>query len=182
MRRFIRLCLSSAISLAPSAAHAELAVGSTAPLFSAPAALGGRDVAFTLIDALQKGPLVLFFYPKSFTSVCTVEAHLFAEAMGEFEAAGASVMGISTDTIETQREFSKTECRDKFAVAADPDGAVAKAYDVAIQRGSRIVAGRTSYVVTPDGRIAAVHTASDAEGHILSALAAVKAWRKKQPG
>lgn len=182
MNLFKRLSLICAIALVPSAACAELAVGTAAPPFSATAALGGRDVTFSLADALKKGPLVLYFYPKSFTSVCTVEAHLFAEATSEFEAAGASVIGISTDTIETQREFSKSECRDKFAVAADPEGAVVKAYDVAVERGSRVMAGRTSYVIAPDGRIASVHTASDAESHIRTALAAVKAWRKQQPG
>ena len=178
MRHLIRLCLIGVLGLAPSTVRAELAVGSTAPPFSAAAALGGRDVTFSLAEALKKGPLVVYFYPKSFTSVCTVEAHLFAEATPELEAVGASVIGISTDTIETQREFSKSECRDKFAVAADPEGVVVKAYDVAIGRGNRVMAGRTSYVIAADGRIASVHTASDAESHIRTALAAVKALRK----
>jgi len=89
--------------------------------------------AFTLSEALKRGPVVVYFYPKSFTSVCTEEAHLFAEAMSEFEALGSSVIGISTDTIETQREFSRMECRDKFPVAGDPDGNVVKAYNVLIR-------------------------------------------------
>ena len=138
-------------------------------------------LAFRLSEALKKGPVVVYFYPKSFTSVCTEEAHLFAEAMPEFEKLGSSVIGISGDTIETQREFSQTECRDKFPVAADPNGKIVKAYDVlALEDGRSIYASRTSYVITPDGRIASVLTADDAGSHIQSALTFVKAWKARQ--
>jgi peroxiredoxin len=101
--------------------------------------------------------------------------------MSEFETLGASVIGVSTDTIETQREFSRLECRDKFPVAADPRGDVAKAYDVLVRRESGgIIASRTSYVIGPDGKIASVLTARDAPSHIQSALASVKAWKARQ--
>lgn len=164
--------------LLPVIAWAELSVGMIAPAFSAKAALGGMDTTFTLSEALKRGPVVVYFYPKSFTSVCTEEANLFAEAMPEFAALGASVIGVSTDTIETQREFSRQACRDKFPVAADPEGNVVKAYDVASRRGGTM-ASRTSYVVTPDGKIASVLTAGDAGSHIQSALAVVKAWKAR---
>jgi peroxiredoxin len=156
-------------------------VGTNAPGFSARAAQGGTDLTFTLSEALKKGPVVVYFYPKSFTSVCTEEAHLFAEAMPEFEALGSSVIGISTDAIETQREFSRMACRDKFPVAADPKGDVAKAYDVLIRSGGGIFASRTSYVITPDGKIASALKAGDADSHIQSALKSVKAWKARQP-
>jgi peroxiredoxin len=176
-------CLLSCLllGLLPSLAWCELAVGATAPAFSTKAAKGGKDLTFTLSEALEKGPVVVYFYPKSFTSVCTEEAHLFAEAMPAFEALGSSVVGISTDTVETQREFSRMACRDKFPVAADPEGMVVRAYDVLLRFGGGIVASRTSYVITPDGRIASVLTAGDADSHIQSALRSVKAWRARQP-
>ena len=66
------------------------------------------------------------------------------------------------------------------AVAADPEGDVAKAYDVLLRFGGGIIADRTSYVVTPDGRIASVLTAGDAGSHIQSALTSVKAWKGRQ--
>jgi peroxiredoxin len=176
----LALCCSLA-GLLPSLAWAELTVGATAPAFSSKAARGGTDLTFTLAEALKKGPVVVYFYPKSFTKVCTEEANLFAEAMAEFEALGASVIGVSTDTIETQREFSRLECRDKFAVAADPKGDVAKAYDVLVRRdGGGVLASRTSYVIAPDGKVASVHTARDAGSHIQAALASVKAWKTRQ--
>lgn len=169
------------VGLVPSLASAELTVGTIAPAFSTKAAQSGKDLTFTLSQALKKGPVVVYFYPKSFTSVCTEEAHLFAEAMPEFEKLGSSVIGISADTIETQREFSKTECRDKFPVAADPNGKIVKAYDaVALNLGVSIFANRTSYVITPDGKIASVLTAQDAGSHIQSTLAFVKAWKARK--
>jgi peroxiredoxin Q/BCP len=169
------------IGLLPSLAWAELTVGTTAPTFSTKAAQGGAELTYKLSDALKKGPVVVYFYPKSFTSVCTEEAHLFAEAVPEFKTLGSSVIGISTDSIDTQREFSRTGCRDKFPVAADPDGEIVKAYDaVAVNLGFSMYASRTSYVITPDGKIASVLTASDADSHIQSALKFVRAWKARQ--
>jgi peroxiredoxin len=178
LARFLLSCLL--VGLLASLAWSELKVGTIAPAFSTKAAQGGTDLTFTLSEALKKGPVVVYFYPKSFTSVCTEEAHLFAEAMSEFETLGSSVIGISTDTIATQREFSRMACRDKFPVAADPKGDVAKAYDVLVRFGGGIIASRTSYLIAPDGKIASVLTAGDARSHIQSALATVKAWKARQ--
>lgn len=165
----------------PSVSRAELAVGTAAPAFTAKAARGGADLTFTLADALKKGPVVVYFYPKSFTSVCTEEAHLFADAMPEFKKLGSSVIGISADTIETQREFSKSECRDQFPVAADPKGIIVKAYDaVALNLGVTLFPDRVSYVITPDGKVASALTAGDAGSHIQAALKFVKGWKARQ--
>ena len=123
---FVAVCLT----LGAVAARAALPAGAPAPDFTTQAALGGKDFSFSLAQALKKGPVVVYFYPKSFTKICTAEAHEFADAMPDFAAMGASVIGISADTIETQREFSALECRDKFPVAADPQRAVIRAYDV----------------------------------------------------
>jgi peroxiredoxin len=179
LARFLLSCFL--VGLPPSIAWSELAVGTIAPAISTQSARGGRDLTFTLSEALKRGPVVVYFYPKSFTTVCTEEANLFADAMSEFETLGSSVIGVSTDTIETQREFSRLECRDKFPVAADPKGRVAKAYDVLVGReGGAVFANRTSYVITPDGKIASVLTAGDAGSHIQSALRSVKAWKARQ--
>jgi thioredoxin-dependent peroxiredoxin len=174
-RVLLSCCL---VGLTPSLARAELRVGTAAPTFSTEAARGGTELTFTLSEALKKGPVVVYFYPKSFTSVCTEEAHLFAEAMPQFKTLGSTVIGISADTIATQREFSREACRDKFPVAADPKGKIVKAYDVlAGEDGDTLYASRTSYVITPDGKIASVLTAGDAGSHIQSALAFVKSWK-----
>lgn len=169
-------------TLVASPASAALSAGAVAPTFSVEAAKGGRDQPFDLAAALKRGPVVVYFYPKSFTSTCTVEAHDFAEAMPDFAALGAAVIGLSADDIATQREFSAKECRDTFPVGADPKLAVAKRYDVAyaIPGTSYGFAQRVSYVIAPDGTILSVLKDGDAEPHIRNALAALRAWRAKQ--
>ena len=75
MTRLARFLLSCFLAgLLPSLALAELPAGTYAPAFSTKAAQGGEDLTFTLSEALKKGPVVVYFYPKSFTSVCTEEA------------------------------------------------------------------------------------------------------------
>jgi peroxiredoxin len=181
MKRVSQVLLFCLLAVVSTSVKAELPVGSPAPVFSIVGALGGKDVKFDLREALTKGPVVVYFYPKSFTAVCTAEAHLFAEAMAEFEKLGTYVIGISTDTLETQREFSSLDCRDKFPVGSDPEGSVVQAYDALLRKGSdaRVMARRTSYVITPDGKIDSVLTASDAESHIQTALKSVRAWKAK---
>jgi peroxiredoxin Q/BCP len=177
------LLLALLMALAPVAASAALKPGDAAPDFSIQAAQGGKDFSFSLAEALKKGPVVLYFYPKSFTSVCTLEAHEFAEATEEFAALGASVIGVSGDTIETQREFSQKDCRDKFPVGADPDFKVVKAYDAAfsVPLKGPLFAQRISYVIAPDGKILYAYADQGAHNHIVNALDAVRRWRDAQP-
>ncbi len=153
---------------------AALKTGASAPDFTVQAAQGGKAFSFNLVQALKKGPVVLYFYPKSYTAGCTLEAHLFAEATPRFKAMGATVIGVSRDDIETQQRFSKSECRDQFAVAADAQSSVIKAYDVEMMLVSGM-AQRVSYVIAADGKVAAVHDSVNPEGHIGAMLKAVQA-------
>jgi thioredoxin-dependent peroxiredoxin len=164
-------------------ARAALAPGATAPTFTVEAAQGGRTFPFDLAAALKRGPVVLYFYPKSFTGVCTLEAHEFAEAIPQFAALGAGVIGLSGDTIATQREFSAKECRDTFPVGADAGLAVARRYDVALALPGTDVgfAKRVSFVIAPDGTVLSTLADSDAEPHITNALATVRQWRAAHP-
>lgn len=174
------LGLSACLTLTvATAAEAALKPGDAAPAFTIAAAQGGKTFTFDLAKALKKGPVVLYFYPRSFTSVCTVEAHEFAENIQNFRAAGAGVIGVSADAIDTQREFSSKECRDKFPVGADPTFKVIRAYDAAltIPGTNAGFAERISYVITPDDKILHAYADSEAESHIKTALAAVRSWR-----
>ena len=172
MVKFAWMALALAFAAAP--AHAALKPGDPAPTFRVQAAKGGKTFAFDLAGALKKGPVVLYFYPKSFTSTCTVEAHEFADNIPNFEAAGASVLGISGDAIDTQKEFSSKECRDTFPVGADPNFSVIKAYDASF---AGMFAKRISYVIAPDGTIIEAHEDMGADSHIQTALDAVRAWQ-----
>lgn len=157
-------------------AHAALAIGAAAPLFTADAALAGKDFRFDLAAALKRGPVVLYFYPKAFTSGCTVEAHQFAEATDRFQALGATVIGMSGDDIATLRRFSTEACRDKFAVAADPGGKIMKQYDAGLGWLPN-TADRISYVIGPEGRILHVYASMSPDQHVRSTLEAVQRWK-----
>lgn len=170
--------LTAAFALAFTAAApaaAELAEGAKAPTFSTQAALAGKEFGFSLSSALAKGPVVLYFYPKAFTSGCTLEANAFAEAMPQFKALGASVIGMSNDDIATLKRFSREECRDAFPVGV-ANAKVIAAYNVAM--GSSGLANRTSYVIGRDGKIVTVYSSGDYRGHVAKTLEAVRKLRK----
>jgi peroxiredoxin len=174
MKKLLVPAFAFAAALAAPAA-AELPVGAKAPGFAAQGALAGKSFAFNLRVALAKGPVVLYFYPKAFTQGCTLEANAFAEAMDDFRAAGATVVGMSNDDIATLKRFSTEECRDEFAVvSASP--AVIEAYDVALVRDGTDtgLTKRTSYVIGQDGTITFVHSDLDYRDHVRLTLAAVK--------
>jgi peroxiredoxin len=169
-------------ALGVPAAQAALKPGDKAPEFGTEAALGGKAFGFRLADALARGPVVLYFFPKAFTSGCTIEAHEFAEATARFNALGATVIGVSNDDIETLKRFSVEACRNKFAVASDPDAKVIRAYDakIAFLPG---VADRISYVIDRSGRIAYAYGSMSPEGHVANTLKAVEQLAAgKQPG
>lgn len=165
--------------LAAGPAAAALKPGARAPDFTAPASLGGKVFTFTLADALKKGPVVLYFYPAAFTTGCTIEAHDFAEAMDAYHALGATVIGVSHDDIATLKKFSVSECRSKFAVAADGDQHIMKAYDAILAIAPRY-ANRVSYVIAPDGRIIYEYTSLDPDRHVANTLEALRKWAAQQ--
>jgi peroxiredoxin Q/BCP len=114
---------------------------------------------------------VLYFFPKSFTSGCTTEAHLFSEHIADFHQLGATVIGVSGDDIATQKKFSTQECRSAFLVASDPGLAIAKSYHSVLAPG---FSNRTSYVIAPDGTIALAYTSLDPSKHVEKMLGALR--------
>ncbi len=176
MRPFlVASLLAAALAAASGPALAALKPGDAAPDFTTEAAQGGKQLPFALAQALKKGPVVLYFFPKSFTSGCTVEAHLFADASDKFAALGATVIGISHDDIATQLKFSQEACRDKFAVGADPDSKIIAAYDARLAATS--LSSRISYVIAPDGRILYEYSSMDPEKHVANTMKAVQDWK-----
>jgi peroxiredoxin len=169
MRSYLT-ALALALVAAPSAA--ALPQGSKAPNFSTIGAVGGKAFRLNLAEQLRQGPVVLYFYPKAFTKGCTLEAHAFSEAMPEFRKAGARVIGMSADNIDTLKKFSVEACRSAFPVAR-AEKKVIKAYDVAIPVIG--LTNRTSYVIARDGRIVMVHSDMDWKDHVSKSLEAVRA-------
>lgn len=176
-----RIACATALALltvtAPAAA--QLAIGAKAPEFALQATQGGNVFSFDLGDALRKGPVVLYFYPAAFTPGCTIEAHEFADAIDQYKALGATVIGVSHDNLALLQKFSVSECRSKFAVAADVNGHVMASYDAVLAAHPQY-ANRTSYVIAPDGTIVYAYTSSDPALHVQNTLNALKAWRADQ--
>jgi peroxiredoxin len=162
-------------ALLSGTALASLPEGTQAPDFTTQASLAGKSFKFSLADALKKGPVVLYFYPAAFTPGCTVEAHNFAEATDKFKALGATVIGVSYDNIDTLNKFSVSECRNKFAVASDADQKIMKAYDAVLAQKPEL-SDRTSYVISPDGKVLYSYTNLNPDKHVENTMAVVQKW------
>jgi peroxiredoxin Q/BCP len=171
MRKLLFAVVAAATLSSPS--FAALKVGAKAPDFTTTGAVGGKEFKLHLAQQVKKGPVVLYFFPKAFTSGCTAEAHAFSESISDFKKAGAQVVGMSADDLKTLHDFSTKECRSAFPVAtATP--AIQKAYDVAWAAHPGITT-RTSYVIGRNGKIVLVHDDLDFSQHVAKTLAAVKA-------
>jgi peroxiredoxin len=190
MKRFLVGILLTGVITLP--AFAALKQGDKAPDFSTKASLAGKEFQFSLKTALQKGPVVVYFYPSAFTGGCNVEAHTFAENKEKFDAAGATIIGVSADSIARLNAFSADPqyCAGKIAVASDATGAIAKSYDLKktdVKAGMKDTRGveidhdfteRTTFVITPDYKIAATLSSTDDKinpaEHVEKSLAIVK--------
>jgi len=191
---FVGLLLSAVVTIP---AFAALKQGAKAPDFSAKASLAGKEFTFSLKDALKKGPVVVYFYPSAFTGGCNIQAHTFAENKEKFDAAGASIIGVSRDGIARLNAFSADPqyCAGKIAVASDADGAIAKSYDLtkmSLPAGLKDTRGevidhefteRTTFIVTPDSKVAAVLSTADDKispaAHVEKSLEVVRQLPKR---
>lgn len=184
-KTFAATLLASLIALPAMAALKE---GDAAPDFKAQASLAGKAYTFSLKDTLKKGPVVVYFYPSAYTGGCNIQAHTFAVNHEKFAAAGATVIGVSLDSIARLNDFSADPeyCAGKVAVASDADGKIAKAFDLNVRdaapgrkdtRGVDIDHGfteRTTFIVTPDGKVAATVGGLAPEANVNQALETVQ--------
>jgi len=155
-------------SLIAVSAFAALEAGDDAPKFTARASLAGEPFDYALQDALAEGTVVVYFYPSAYTQGCNIQAHEFSTRMEEFNAAGATVVGVSLDNIERLNDFSADPeyCAGNLAVASDESGDIARSFGINVRdavegakdtRGVEIGHGfaeRTTFIVTSDGKIA----------------------------
>jgi peroxiredoxin Q/BCP len=184
-RKLVGFLLSIALA---GPALAALKSGDKAPDFTTQASMAGKAFNYSLADALKKGPVVVYFYPSAFTEGCNVEAHTFSERRAEFDAAGATIIGVSLDNISRLNDFSADPkyCAGKIAVASDADGKIAAAYKLKIttapapvpdSRGVLINHGfaeRTTFVVTPDGKVVSAIGGATPTANVEAALKSVQ--------
>ncbi len=188
-----RLAVAGAMAVLLAApAIAALKPGATAPDFTATASQAGKDFTFSLKDALKKGPVVVYFYPAAYTGGCDLEAHTFATRKDDFDKAGATIIGVSADSIQRLNSFSSDPdfCAGKFPVASDANGKIAESYGLKLippQPGLKDVRGqiithgfipRTTFVIGKDGRIVSALSSDEdhikPDQHVTRALAIVQ--------
>ncbi len=193
MKRHMLAALLTAVVALP--AGAALKAGDNAPPFQAQASRDGKAFAYSLQEALRKGPVVVYFYPAAFTNGCNIQAHTFAVEHEKFAAAGATVVGVSLDDIGRLNAFSADpqSCAGKVTVASDAGGKIAHAYQLAVReaapdkrdtRGASIAHGlaeRTTFVVGVDGRIAAIVGGEAPDRNVYLALEAVRKLTPARP-
>jgi thioredoxin-dependent peroxiredoxin len=172
--------LFAAAALIATPASAKLAAGAKAPDFTTRGAVAGKVVPVHLAALLKKGPVVLYFFPSAFTGGCNAEAAAFAEKIPAFTAAGATVIGMSANSVPVLQRFSTEKCAGKFTVAsAGP--AVVKNYDVSMGKEVDIpgvekvaMTNRVSYVIAQNGNVVSVHSDIAPTEHVALTLATVQ--------
>jgi thioredoxin-dependent peroxiredoxin len=171
---FLRYALPSLLlAAASSPALAELEPGDAAADFSIEGFQAGEPVSFTLSEALQDGPVVVFFFPAAFTSGCEAQAASFAESIDLFEAEGAQVIGVTAGNTDRLAEFSTQHCASAFPVFAVGDGMM-RDYDVGLLMRPGWTS-RTSYVIDQNSTIAFTWSQMNPYEHVDQTIAAVRA-------
>ena len=177
MKRLVLAAAAAALFATP--ALAALKAGDKAPDFTLQGFQAGKPLTFSLADARRKGPVVVYFFPAADTPGCNIEAKMFADAIPQFQAAGATVIGVTAGKLDQLQKVSSDtdKCSGKFPVAADPGAKVAKEYDATLPAG---ISNRTSYVISPQGQVLHVHSEMNPNEHVAQTLGAVRAWKAKK--
>ncbi len=192
MRLAGSMAVGAVMALSAASGWAALSPGASAPAFTAEASLAGKDFTFSLKQALAKGPVVVYFYPAAYTGGCDLEAHTFASQKDKFDKAGATIIGVSADSIARLNRFSSDPkyCAGKFPVASDPGGRIAALYGLKMippQSGVKDVNGdpvthgffpRTTFVIDRQGKIVSVFSSQEdhltPDAHVTKSLAIVE--------
>lgn len=194
MKRFLFGALLMSVVALP--AMAALNAGDSAPQFKAQASLAGKTFTFSLKKALRKGPVVVYFYPSAYTGGCDIEAHTFAQDSAKFKTAGATIIGVSLDSIKRLNDFSADPkyCAGKFPTASDAGGAISKSYNIEVHQGppglkdvrgveiGHGFADRTTFVIGRDGKIVSVISQVTPAEHVAKALQVVQQLQAKSSG
>jgi peroxiredoxin Q/BCP len=174
VNKFVVIALSVAVLAAipffatRAAAQEMPAVGQDAPTFTLPS----QDGTPISLDQYRGKWVVLYFYPKDMTTGCTIEAHKFQDALPQFDAKNAVILGVSVDTVDSHKQFCTKDSL-TFHLLADPDHKVVSAYGSLGAFGPMTIANRNTFLIDPQGKIAKVWvkvTPANAATDVLAAL------------
>ncbi len=140
--------------------------GTAAPTFT----LNSQEGKAVSLDQFKGKWVVLYFYPKDFTSGCTIEAHNFQRDQAKYDAANAAIVGVSVDSVESHQGFCTKEGLN-FKLLADTDGKVSKQYGTLTNMGVTKYASRHTFLINPEGKIAKVYTDVKPNSHSEEVLA-----------
>jgi peroxiredoxin Q/BCP len=147
-------------------------VGTVAPDFT----LSSQEGKTISLHDFRGQWVVLYFYPKDFTSGCTIEAHNFQRDIAQYDAKKAAIVGVSVDTVDSHQQFCTKESL-TFRLLADPDKKVVTKYGSTMSFGQTVVAARNTFLVDPKGVIRKVYVKVNPDPHskeVLSALDELK--------
>jgi peroxiredoxin Q/BCP len=169
----LALFLAGVMALAPARAETDQpAVGAPAPEFS----LTNNEGKQTSLKDYRGKWVVLYFYPKDFTSGCTLEAHNFQRDQAKYEQMNAVILGVSIDTPESHKEFCAKEGL-SFKLLSDPEAKVSAAYGSVMEYNGAKLSARNTFIIDPQGKVVKVFTGvkpSARSEEVLSALAELR--------
>ncbi len=174
MKGYVSLTLAAALVAATSIVAARAAddsmpaPGQAAPTFTLPS----QDGSPISLDQYRGKWVVLYFYPKDMTPGCTIEAHNFQNALGQFEAKNAVILGVSVDSADSHKQFC-TKDGLTFHLLADPDHKVVSAYGSLGSFAGMVIANRNTFLIDPKGNIAKVWILVDPASASSDVLAAI---------
>lgn len=169
MKNFLITVTFAIASLLSWQAQAELKVGDTAPEFS----LTDQNNQKVSLSGLKGKWVVLYFYPKNDTPGCTTEACSFRDNINQLIKQQATILGVSTDTIESHQAFAQ-KYKLPFQLLADPNGDVADRYNAILNLGIVKFAKRHSFIINPEGIITYIYRNVDPDTHVLEVLEDLK--------
>jgi thioredoxin-dependent peroxiredoxin len=177
MRKYVLFLVFAVVAVfafSPVSAVSELpAVGAEAPSFKM---VTNEGKEASLSDFKGKW-VVLYFYPKDFTSGCTLQARNFQRDLDKYTAANAVILGVSIDTAESHKEFCAKEGLN-FKLLSDPDAKVSESYGSTMVYGEKKLSARNTFIIDPKGNVAKVFEKVKVATHSEEVLAALAALQK----
>src|SRR5580698_2621842 len=162
---FLTIALAALFAVAADQAQPPVA-GSPAPAFSLPSQEGAQ----VSLDQFKGKWVVLYFYPKDFTSGCTIEAHNFQRDIDKYTAKNAVIVGVSVDDVDSHKSFCTKEGFN-FKLLADPNHTVVEKYGSIMEYNGMTIAARNTFLIDPTGVIRKVYVKVSPQGHSDEVLA-----------
>jgi thioredoxin-dependent peroxiredoxin len=162
---FVSLLLAALVAVAADQPQPPTA-GTQAPAFSLPSQEGAQ----VSLDQFKGKWVVLYFYPKDFTSGCTVEAHNFQRDIDKYTQKNAAIVGVSVDTVDSHKGFCTKEGLN-FKLLADPNHTVVEKYGSVMEYNGMTLAARNTFLIDPSGVIKKVYLKVSPQGHSDEVLA-----------